>query len=71
MTTMSLALDDASFLFDFVRRRSSISLDESKLYLLTTRLGPVLRDHELQTSHDLVVALRRASSRPCTPRATS
>mgnify|MGYP001318782118 CR=1 FL=1 len=63
MTTMSLALDDASFLFDFVRRRSSISLDESKLYLLTTRLGPVLRDHELQTSHDLVVALRRASSR--------
>lgn len=62
MTAMRLGVEDANFLFDFVRRRSSISLDESKLYLLATRLAPVLRDHELSDSHALVMALQRAGT---------
>jgi len=49
--------------FDYVRRlvrdRSGVVLDDSKTYLVESRLRPVLKRHAMRTLTDLVAALRR------------
>ena len=49
---------DALWLRDLVRRRSAIVLDESKQYLLDTRLAPVVRSQGLSSVGELVARAR-------------
>ncbi|MFC6852433.1 CheR family methyltransferase [Aquipuribacter hungaricus] len=54
---------DAVWLRDLVRRRSAIVLDESKQYLLDTRLAPVVRSEGLDSVGDLVARARAGDRR--------
>jgi chemotaxis protein methyltransferase CheR len=60
-TAMTAA--DAQWLRDLVRRRSAIVLDESKQYLLDTRLAPVVRAEGLATVTELVARARAGDRR--------
>lgn len=62
MTTLSTP--DLTYLRDLVRERSAIVVDESKGYLIESRLGPVARRNGLGSLTDLVVQLRRERTGP-------
>jgi len=53
--------ENFAFVRDLLRRRSGIVLEESKVYLVQARLGPVVRRLELDSIDTLIEALR---SRP-------
>lgn len=55
---------DFAFLRDFVKREAAIVIDPSKEYLITSRLEPVARTHELANIGALVAALRSAPNGP-------
>lgn len=54
---------DALWLRDLVRRRSAIVLDESKQYLLDSRLAPVVRSEGLSGIRELVAHARAGDAR--------
>ena len=54
---------DAVWLRDLVRRRSAIALDESKQYLLDTRLAPIVRAEGFATIGELVARARAGDRR--------
>jgi len=56
---MSISPDRITYLTDYLRRESGLLLDESKLYLLRTRLLPLAREHEFEVLDSLVDAVRR------------
>jgi chemotaxis protein methyltransferase CheR len=64
MSSTSLQLSDLAYLRDLVRERSAIVLDESKDYLVESRLGPVVRRNGLGSLEELVVRLRQSRSGP-------
>lgn len=47
------------YIRDFLRRRSGLVLDESKAYLLETRMFPVMKQHDLGSLDELADAVRR------------
>jgi len=47
------------YIRDFLRRRSGLVLDESKAYLLETRMFPVMKQHNLDSLDELADAVRR------------
>ena len=59
---MTLPTSDFAFVADVVRRDAGIVLDESKTYLVDTRLRPVLRAHRLANVTELVSHLRSGSA---------
>lgn len=65
MSTATLSTDTLTFeyLTRFIREKSAIVLEPSKLYLLESRLMPVVRDNGLASLPDLVTALKRPGSR--------
>ncbi len=65
MSTATLSTDTLTFeyLTRFIREKSAIVLEPSKLYLLESRLMPVARDNGLASLPDLVTALKRPGSR--------
>lgn len=65
MSTATISTDTLTFeyLTRFIREKSAIVLEPSKLYLLESRLMPVARDNGLASLPDLVTALKRPGSR--------
>lgn len=65
MSTATLSTDTLTFDFltRFIREKSAIVLEPSKLYLLESRLMPVARENGLASLPDLVTALKRPGSR--------
>lgn len=57
--TTTLSPADLTFLRELVRERSAIVVDESKNYLIESRLAPVARRNGLGNLTDLVTMLRR------------
>lgn len=55
---MSLAASDSSFLCSLVRERSAIVLDETKSYLIESRLTPIVRRENMGQLDVLVKRLR-------------
>jgi len=47
------------YLSDFLRKESGISLNESKLYLIRTRLLPLVKDHGFESLNTLIDAIKR------------
>lgn len=62
MTTLSTP--DLTFLRELVREQSAIVVDESKGYLIESRLAPVARRNGLGSLADLVTQLRRERHGP-------
>ncbi len=60
---VAMAPADALWLRDLVRRRSAIVLDESKQYLLDTRLAPLVRSEGFASVADLVARARAGDRR--------
>ena len=56
---MSISQKHISYLTDYLRRESGLVLNESKLYLLRTRMLPLARDHGFEVLDDMVDAIRR------------
>lgn len=58
---MSPSLDPQEFawLCTFLRTESALIIDQSKEYLVTTRLSPVLKEFKLGTLSELVTALKK------------
>ncbi len=65
MSTATLSTDTQTFEFltRFIREKSAIVLEPSKMYLLESRLMPVARENGLATLPDLAAALKRPGSR--------
>lgn len=61
--TSEISAENYTYLQQQVYRSSGIVLDESKRYLLETRLMPIVRRENLKTINDLC-ALLRATSKP-------
>ena len=59
MISNSVSNADFREIADFVRRKSGIQLDDTKLYLIETRLGPLLREFSMRSYLELC---RRAAS---------
>ena len=57
--TDSLTMADVMFLRQLVLERSAIVLDDSKHYLLASRLEPVVRRENLASIAELVANLRK------------
>ncbi len=55
----AIRTDDFSFLADFLRRRSAISIGPGKEYLVESRLAPVARDGGFSDVASLIGELRR------------
>ena len=55
---MTLTAPDLTYLRGLVRERSAIVIDESKSYLIESRLGPVARRNGLGSLEELVARLR-------------
>lgn len=53
---------DLEFVFNLVKNRSGIVLDESKVYLLESRLLPVARKNNMASLHELVEKLQKNPS---------
>lgn len=58
----TLSQANYAFLCDYIQRASGISLAEDKLYLIRSRLGPVVKDERLASLDALCVRLRSAPS---------
>ena len=56
----NLSLENFAFLRQYVYRESGIALGDDKLYLINSRLTPVLQDQHLASLNDLCVRLRTA-----------
>jgi chemotaxis protein methyltransferase CheR len=61
MFNANVSASDAAFVRELVRRRSAISLDESKHYLIETRLIDVAREAGFDSIADLLAAVRRSA----------
>ncbi len=61
MSDNSVSALDAAFVRDLVRRRAAISLDESKHYLIETRLIEVARESGFASIGDLLTEVRRSA----------
>jgi len=61
---MSIAPNSFTYLAGFLRRNIGLALDESKLYLIRTRLLPLARKHNFETLDLLVEAVRRNENSP-------
>ena len=55
---MSTVSKEFKFITDFVRERSAIVLEPDKEYLVYGRLGPVVKEHGLNSLQDLVARLQ-------------
>lgn len=57
---MSLALrkDEFDVIANFLKQRSGLSLTQDKMYLIETRLQPIVRSHNLKDIPDLVAKLK-------------
>lgn len=55
---MTFREDDVSWLFEFIRRRSGISLSQDSVYLLDSRLAPMVESLGLRDPGELVTLLR-------------
>jgi chemotaxis protein methyltransferase CheR len=64
VTAVSLSPTDLVFLRELIRERSAIVIDESKGYLLESRLAPVARRNGLGSLSELVARLRRERNGP-------
>lgn len=62
-TAVAMTPADAVWLRDLVRRRSAIVLDESKQYLLDTRLAPIVRSEGFASVGELVARARGGDRR--------
>ncbi|GGI08130.1 CheR family methyltransferase [Egicoccus halophilus] len=62
--TTTLTASDLTYLRELVRQRSAIVIDESKSYLLESRLAPVARRNGLGSLTELVARLRTQRSGP-------
>ena len=54
----SINKDHFSFFRNFFAEKTGISLDDSKLYLLETRLLPIIKRHNLNSFDELILALK-------------
>ncbi|MFA9446390.1 protein-glutamate O-methyltransferase CheR [Egicoccus sp. AB-alg6-2] len=63
-TTTALNAGDLLYLRELVRERSAIVIDDSKSYLLESRLAPIARRNGLGSLAELVVRLRRERTGP-------
>lgn len=61
---MSLTSADVDLVREIVRQRSAIVIDESKAYLVESRLGPVARQAGLTSTGHLIEQLRRNANGP-------
>ena len=57
---------DFTFIAELLKQRSGLVIGPDKLYLLETRLGPLLREHGLADLTALVAALRLSRPEPLT-----
>jgi chemotaxis protein methyltransferase CheR len=62
MPTSSVSAADASYVRNLVRKKSAISLDESKLYLIETRLAELARRSGHESVGDLLQQSRRGTA---------
>ena len=58
---MTIGPESFAFLQQFLKKRSGVVLDESKVYLVVARLLPVVRQHTLASLDALVDRLRLTS----------
>lgn len=56
--TLTDSQADLNYIRDLIREHSAIIVDETKSYLIITRLAPVLKRHRLDSLSDLVMRLR-------------
>ena len=63
-STTALTAPELSYLRDLVRERAAIIVDESKDYLVESRLGPVARRQGIGSLSELVGRLRRERTGP-------
>ncbi|MBI1328257.1 MAG: methyltransferase domain-containing protein [Alphaproteobacteria bacterium] len=54
----SLPLEDFRFITELLKKRSGIDITEDKIYLIESRLLPVIRKHSIATISALVTALK-------------
>ncbi len=64
MPTETLAAADLQFLASLLGQRSGMVVDESKEYLLASRLSPIVHEERLSSLSELVTALRRRPRGP-------
>ncbi|HSK24322.1 MAG TPA: hypothetical protein VK906_14145, partial [Egicoccus sp.] len=64
VTATALNANDLVYLRELIRERSAIVIDESKGYLLESRLAPVARRNGLGSLTELVARLRRERNGP-------
>ena len=62
--------ENLTFLCRTIHENSGIVLDESKTYLIESRLGPVARGEGLETLDSLCKLLRPCRPRRCAPRSS-
>lgn len=55
---------DFQFLATLLKKKSGISINEDKSYLVDTRLKPIVRKHKMETLSDLVRAIRPNPNHP-------
>lgn len=60
--TLQVSPEESRYLREVIQRDSSIVLEPSKDYLLETRLGPVMRAHDIGSFAELVGEVRRSPS---------
>ena len=58
---------DFKFLADLVKKLSGISLGEDKVYLVETRLKPIVRKHKMEQIAELVKLIRTNPNTPIVP----
>ncbi|HVV36321.1 MAG TPA: protein-glutamate O-methyltransferase CheR [Acidimicrobiales bacterium] len=61
---MSVTAEDFTFIADFLRRQSAISIAEGKEYLVESRLAPVARAAGMADVSELIGQLRKPSADP-------
>lgn len=60
--TLTLRKDEFQFIADFLRNRSGLALTQDKMYLIETRLQPVVRSHNLKDIPELIAKVKAGTA---------